>query len=128
MARAAVAAGEAQRVGVHELRLAAGDRRALAVGDARVDRKRRSLGFAAELDRRLHRQIPGMVKIEIGPSSRKARGIGKAGSGILRGIARDRERLAHRRRDRIVGEVRGARVAAPLADVHGDADALVAVV
>ena len=69
-----------------------------------------------------------MVEIEIGPRSREAIGIGKTGARILRREAGDRERLVDGRADRVVGKIGGARVAAALADVDGDADALVAVV
>ena len=72
MARAAVAAGEALRVRVDEFRFAARDRRAFAVGDARVDRQRRGLRLAAELDRVLDRQVPRVVEIEVGPALARA--------------------------------------------------------
>ena len=69
-----------------------------------------------------------MVEVEIGPALREPRRVGEAGGGVFRGVARDRERLVDGGANRVVGEIGGARVAAPLADVHGDADALVAVV
>ena len=69
-----------------------------------------------------------MVEVEVGPVLRQAVGIGEAGGRILGRVARDRERLVDGGADRVVAEVGGARLAAPLADVDGDADALVAVV
>ena len=93
MARRAVTAHEAQRVRVHELGFAARDGRAFAVGDARVDRERRRLGLAAELDRFLDRQRPRVIEIEVGPASREPRRIGEAGRRVFGGVARDRKRL-----------------------------------
>ena len=58
MARAAVAAGEAVRVRVDELRFAARNGRALAVDDPPVDGQRRRFCRAAELDRRARRKGP----------------------------------------------------------------------
>ena len=69
-----------------------------------------------------------MIEIEIGDVARQALGIGEPGGGILGGVARDRERLGDGGVDGLGREIGGARVAAPLSDVHGDADALVAVV
>src|SRR6185503_3160801 len=53
---------------------------------------------------------------------------GEARSGVLRGEARDRQRLRDGVAQRGIGEVGAARVPAPLAEVDGDRDALVAVV
>ena len=128
VARAAKAAGEAERVRVDELGLAASDRRAFGVGDPRIDRHRRGFGLAAEFDRRVDRQLPGVIEVEVRESPGQPIGVGQPGGGILGGVARDRQRLVDGGAHGVRREVGGARVAAPLPDVHGEADALVAVV
>ena len=60
--------------------------------------------------------------------ARQAIGIRQSRAGILGGVAGDGERLLHARRDGGGRKVGAARMPASLADVHGDADALVAVV
>ena len=128
MARAAIAPEETERVGVHELRLAARDGRSFGVGQPRVDRERGALGFAAELYRLFDADGPRVVKVEVGPAPGEAVGIRETRRRILGGIARDRERLVHGRSDGGVGEIRRARVPATLSHEHGHADALVPVV
>ncbi len=128
VARARIAAAEAQGVGVDEVRLLRRDAGAFRVGDARVHRERRRLARARPLDRLLHRQIPWMVQIEIGQIARQQVGIGQPGAVVGGREARDRERRLHRVPHRLRREVRGAGMTALLAEVDGDAHALVAVV
>ncbi len=116
------------RVRVDEFRFVAGDRRAIGVGEPAIDSKRRGFRFAPERDCVLDRKIPRMVEVEIGNRVRQPVRIGETCGRILRGVAGDGERFRDGRVHRVGGEIGGARVAAPLADQHGDADPLVAVV
>ena len=126
--RAAVTPGKSRSVRVDELRFAARNARTFRVGNARIDCQRRGFRLAAELDRIVNGKVPRMVEIEIGPRARKPRRIGQPGARIFRGEARDRERLVDGRANRLVREIGRARVSAARADVHGNADTLVAVV
>ena len=128
VARTAISAGESQRIGVDEFRFPARHRRTFAVGDARVDAQRCCFGFAAKFDRVLDRQVPRMIEIEVRPLRGKPRRIGESRRVVFRGKAGNRKRLVDRCAKRFVRKIRRARIAAPFADKHRHANALVAVV
>ena len=116
------------RVRVDEFGFAARDGAAFGIGEPRVDGQRSAFRRLAERDRRVDGRDPTDDR-DRGPES-SARGgrDRRVPPPVLRGVARDRERLCDRSVDRLRREVGGARVAAPLPDVDGDADTLVAVV
>ena len=128
MPRAAVAVEKADRVAGDELVLLRGDRGALGVDDALVEAEGGRLGGLRHRDRPLDRHVPGMEEIEVAARARDELGIGEPGGLVGRGEARDRERGSDRVFDGFRREIGGARVAVLLADVHADAEALVAVV
>src|SRR5688500_7694042 len=132
MARARVAAAEAQAVGEHELRLLRRDRGAFGVADALRHGERRRLAAPREVDRLLGGQRPGMEKIELGRLARERLGVGQPGAIILRGMPRDGRGRLDRLADGVGGKIGSAGMAAPrlraLAPVHGHPDAAVAVV
>ncbi len=130
VARARVAGAEAARVAGIEVRLLRRDAGALGIGDARVDRERRRLAARGDRDRRLGVDRPGVEEVEVaagGAGVGEVLGIGQAGGGVLGGEAGDVVGGAHGLLERRRREVGAARVAAPLADIDGDADRLVAV-
>ena len=126
--RTAIAARKAERVGIDEFRFAARHRRAFAVGDSRIDAQRRGLRLAPKLDRAFDGQVPRVVQVEVRPRLGEPRRIGKSRRVVLGCIPSDRERLVHSGANRLIREIRGAGVAAPLAHEHGDPDSLVPVV
>ena len=128
MARAGVAVAEAEAVGVDELRGVQADAGAFRIGQPLVDRQRRRFAGAGAFGCLFHAEIPRVVEIEIGHVLRQTVGVGQAGRLVLGGVARDGERLFDRAFQRRFRQVRGRGVAAPLADVDGDAGALVLVV
>ena len=69
-----------------------------------------------------------MIKIEIGRIVGESRWIGKAGKGVVGSETRDGNRLFDTRANRLVREVRGACMPAPLSDENREGDAFVAVV
>ena len=84
----------------------------------------------AMLDRLLGVDRPGMEQVEVAPRGcvvGQVGFVGQAGGRIFGGEAGDVVRGAHRLLERGAREVGRARVAAPLADVDGHADRLVAV-
>ena len=127
--RAAVAAGKAVRVRVDEFRFVPRDRRAFGVGEAAIHGQRGGLGFAAERDRVLDGELPRIVEVEIGEcrarAARDPRARPPGSSAVKRAMASALPTAAWMASG---GEVGGARVAAALAEIDGDADALVAVV
>ena len=126
VARVRVAADEVARVGQHEVPGRRVDVRALRVDDLRAHRERRALAALREADRLVRIEQPRMEQIEVRRVSlqrvrfRQSRGI------VLGGEPRDVVRRFHRLPDRGLREVGRRRVAAPLADVHGDGQPLVA--
>ena len=69
-----------------------------------------------------------MIKIEIGRIVGESRWIGKAGKGVVGSETRDGNRLFDRRANRLVREVRGTCMSAPLSDENREGDAFVTVV
>ena len=128
MARTAVAAGEAERIGVDEFRFAARHRRAFALVMRRSTRQRCGFGFAAQLDRAFDRQVPRVVEVEVGPGAREATRDRRVRPPVFRRdsgrspVPCRRWRESTRRRNPPCWRCRGA------AHEHRDADALVAVV
>ena len=123
------AAEEAARVGEDEIGVVAGDRGALGVGDALVHGERRRLGAPRELDGLVDGEAPRVVEVQVrGRAAVQARRVGQPRGGILGGVAGDGAGGFDSARERLGREVRRARVAAPRAEIHGDAEALVAVV
>ena len=126
VARVRVAADEVARVGQHEVPGRRVDVRALGVDDLRAHRERRGLAALRQADRLVRVEQPRVEQIEVRRVSlqrvrvRQSRGI------VLGGEARDVVRRLHRLPDRRPREVGRRRVAAPLADVHGDGQSLVA--
>src|SRR5450756_2969881 len=128
MARSRIAGGKAVGVGHHELVVLGRDPRPFGVDDARVQGERRSLAGARTLDRFIDGQIPGMEQVEVMDLARHQLGFGEAGTVVARGKARDADRRRHRVGERLGREIRGAGKTLALAEVGGDAYALVAVV
>ncbi len=128
MVRCPVTVEEAVAVRVDEFRFVSRDRAAFRVGEPRVDRKRRAFRRLAERDRRLDIEIPRVIEIEVRDRAREPVRIGESGCAVLRRVPRDRECLRHRRLDCLGREIGSVRVAAPLPEIDGDADALVPVV
>jgi hypothetical protein len=100
----------------------------LGIADALVGGERGLLALAGQRDRLLHVEQPGVIEIEIGEARGQHLLVGQPGAIIARGVARDVERGIYRVVHRLPREIRGARVAAALAEVDGDAEPLVAVV
>src|SRR4051812_29936646 len=132
VSRARKAAGEAEAVGEHELRLLRRDRRALGVADHRRSGERRVLAALGELDRLFGAERPRVEKIEIlGRFCQQFR-FRQACAVILCGVTRNRQGRIHRLLERRARKVGGTGMAAPdfraLAEVDGDADRAVAIV
>ena len=128
MARAAIAAAEAIRVCVDELRFVAGDGRAFAVHEPPVDRERGPFRGTAHRDRVVDGEVPWVIEVEVRNRAREAFGVGEPGGRILCGVPCDRERLGDARLQRFRREIGGAGVPASLSDEDGDADPLVPIV
>ena len=105
MAGARISAAEAIGIGVHELCFMERHGRAFGVDQTPVDTQRRGFAFAAERDCLIDGEFPRVIQVEIAPGSREQRGIGQSRAVVLRGIARDGERLGHRILDRSRGKV-----------------------
>jgi len=103
------------------------DGRALGVVHQGADGESGRLAAAREVDGLLDRQIPRVVEIQIHRLPRQQFGRRQAGCFVLGGEARDRQCGLDRVPQRPGGEIGGRGVAAPLAEVDADADALVAV-
>ena len=124
---------EAQAVGEHELRLLRRNARALGIPDLRRQRERRALGAPRDPDRLLGAEVPGMVEVEVAggacASSPGSGGPAQSSTAVLRAIAAAASTALA---SAAGGKIRGAGVAAArvraLAEIHRDADALVAVV
>ena len=133
MARAGIAADEAQAVGEHELRLLRRDAwRPRSCGSSSTPRRPppRSAARARSPPRcRAPRGERDRGRARRAPASS---GVGQAGAVVLGGVARDGERGVDRLLERRAREVRGAGVPAarlrPLAEIHRDAERAVAVV
>ena len=69
-----------------------------------------------------------MVEIEVGHIPRQTVGVGQAGGFVLGGVTGDGQGFFDRAFQRRFRQVRGRGVAAPLAEVDGDAGTLVLVV
>ncbi len=128
VSRARIAARESVAVAVDELRFVQRHAGAFGVGDARIDGQRRRFAFATHLDRLLDAEVPRVVQLQVAPFASQHLRIGEPGARVVGGEARDGKRLGDGVPDGVVREIRRARVAASRPDVHGDADALVAVV
>ena len=123
-----IAGEEAERVAVDAGVALRVDRRTLGVGDPRIHRQSRRLARARQLDGPLRREVPGVIKIQVGNVARQGFGLDQPGVGILGRVARDGAGLLHRLAHRRRGQVRGARRALALAEVHRDTQAAVALV
>ena len=104
------------------------NRRALGIGQPRVDRQRRGLAFASNRNGVFDGEIPRVIKIEVGPGVREQRWIGESGAGVVGGIACDGQCFRDGVLDGALRKVGGVGVASPHADIHRDSYALVAVV
>ena len=126
VARVREAGAEAARVGQHEVPRGGVDVGTLGVDDLRADGEGRAFGFLRDLDRLLDLQVPRMEQVQVARRPLERVLVRQAGGGVLGGEAGDvvgsLDRLADRRR----GKVRRRCVAAPGADIDGDAEALVA--
>ena len=116
---AVVAVAKTQRIGVDKAVDVARHRGAVAVVDARIDRHRRRLHAASQCDRLLAVQRPRVTQVEVGCAPGQQIGLRQAGERVLAGVAGDRQRRRHRLGDCRRRDVRGAGVAAPLADPSG---------
>jgi hypothetical protein len=103
-------------------------RGAFRVPDHGADIEGGLLATPRDVDRGFHRNVPGMEEIQIHGFLRQQFRLGQAGAVVLGGEARDRQRRLDRGPHRRRREIRTAGMAAPLADVGGDAESLVAVV
>ena len=131
MARAGVAGAEAARVGGVEMRLLRRDAGAFGIGDAPVDGERRRFAARRRSRSPARRRSPrdGTDRGRAPPPRRSARssasGRPAAGSSaVKRAMSCAARTVCSSAAAREVGR---ARVAAPLADVDGDADRLVAI-
>nr|GEU28106.1 putative aminotransferase [Tanacetum cinerariifolium] len=127
VARKRVAAHEAARVGRDEVGLLHVHARALAVGHARIDGKRGRFRALGQRRRAGRIDVPRIKQLQVGGRQFEQVGVrqpcavvrsreaGDVVCGLHRGLERGRRKIGR------------AGVAAPLADVDGDAHALVAV-
>ncbi len=129
VARAGIAAAKAVRVGAEEMALLRRHARAFAVADALVHREGGALAGQRHLGRLLAGDGPGVEQVQVALLIHRGHVglVGQAGHRILGGEAGDVVGRLHRALDRGGREVRGAGVAAPLADVDRHAQRLVAV-
>ena len=103
-------------------------RRALGVGDSAVGFARRGLADARQLNCLIHAGVPGVVKPEVGEFARQQRRIGQAGAIVRGGVFGDGAGGAHRVAHRRGRQVGGAGRTGALAEIHRNAQALVACV
>src|SRR3546814_5144918 len=104
-------------------RLAAADRGAVGVADARVGIAAGGLAGECEVDRAVRVQRPRVPAVEFAQVGGHQRGVGQAGCRIVLGEPGDRAGLGHGRFEAFLAQVRGTGAALALAEVHGDADA-----
>jgi len=128
MAGGGVAGEEPERVAIHAGMALAADRGAFGVADTRVHRKSRRFALARQLDGAFGGEVPGVVEVEVRDVAGERLGVDEPGIRILGGVARDRARLADRLEHRRAAEIRGARGALALAEIHGHGEAAVALV
>ncbi|MNM86737.1 hypothetical protein D3C81_988990 [compost metagenome] len=127
MARIRIAARETARGGQHELRMLRRHAGAVAVADARRHREGGGLGAGGDVDGGLGIDGPGMEQVQILRRALQQFFLGQARALVFRGEAGDVVGRLGGGAQRGRREVRGAGVAAALADHHRDADHLVAV-
>jgi hypothetical protein len=130
MARAGIPAAKATAVAGVEMRLLRRNASPFGVGDAPVGPQCRRLAAQRDLGGALGVDVPGMEEVEVQPRHRPQRQIGRlgqAGGAVLSGEAGDVVGRLHRLAQRGRREVRGAGIAAALAEVDRHADRLVAV-
>ena len=113
------------RIAVHAHIALSADGGAFGIGDARVDREPRRFAGARELHRRIGRQVPRVMQVEIGNVPRQLFRIRKPRAVILGRVAGDGAGLLHRLAHGLRAQVRGARGALALAEVHRDGNAAV---
>jgi hypothetical protein len=104
------------------------DGRAFGIADARIRIQSSLLALLRQGYRGIDRQIPRMVQVHVRAVACQHVGIGQSRAVIFGGIAGDRQGGIHRVAHRPGREIRGAGIAALLADIDGDAETFVTVV
>ena len=128
VARGRIAGAESMAVGIDRQAFGIGDAGAFGIADTRIDCTGCRLATFGKFDCLLHRNIPRMIQIEIRKFGRHQLGIGQAAERILRSVAGNVTGRGHRVRQRLVGQVRGAGMTAPLSEIDRHGGTLVAVV
>ncbi len=126
MARLRVAGHETARIGQHELVATGVHVGALGVDDLPAHRKSGVLGAAGDLDGALRIELPGMEQVQIQRVALELLRIGQSGGLVDGRVARDVVGRLRRLADRRPGKIGRRGMAAALAQVHGDAQPLVA--
>ena len=110
------------------MRLLGGDVRAFRIFDHRADIEGGFFAAAGDLDCLFHRHAPGVIELRVGELLGQQVLFRQTSEGVGGGEAGDRNRRIHRGFHCCAGKIGGAGVAALLAQIHRDAQPLVAVV
>ena len=124
---AGVAADKAVAVAVDTAALMGAEAGTVGIADALVGGEGCRLAGQGQFHRLFRRNRPGVIEVQVRQFARHQRGVGEAGAIVFRGMLGDGQGCRHRLADRRLAARRGAGRALALADVQGDAEALVAV-
>ena len=127
VARTGVAAPETRGVRGEKMALLRRHARAFAVGDQAACAQRGGFALQRQPGRVFGRDGPGVKQIERRVLAGNVLLVGQAGSLVFGGEAGDVVSGLHRLRNRRFGKIAGGRVAALFANIHRDAQRLVAV-
>jgi len=104
------------------------DRAPFRIRDARVHSQPGGLAVARHLDRPLRCHVPRVIEVEVGDVASQEFRVDESRVGVLRRVAGDGTGLLDRLSHRVLTEVRGARGALPLSEVHRDPKAPITLV
>ena len=128
MAGAAIARQETVRVAINAHTALTADRGTFRIAQARIDRSTCRFALARELDRRIGRQLPGEIELQVAKFRLQQSRISESRALVFSRMPCDRTGLGHHVLDRLGGQITRARRTLAMTEVHRDAERAVTLV